>query len=98
MKIDSPNISADVATKTKKPQSAQITSNILKSIPGGKILSLIHMHGKGHRLKVTWILQLKWLFKMNGILRCSDCEMDCLESNFQKTRNMRDFIQSMQIM
>ena len=52
LKIATPIISAGVAAKRKNPQSAQITSNILKSITGGKILSLTDMHGMGLRLKV----------------------------------------------
>ena len=51
MKIATPIISAGVAMKTN-PQSAQVTSNILKSLTGGKILSLTDMHGNGIRLKV----------------------------------------------
>ena len=47
-----PLSSAAVAAKTKNPQSAQVTSNILKSITCGKILSLTDMHGRGLRLKV----------------------------------------------
>ena len=47
-----PLISAAVAAKTKNPQSAQITNNKLKSLTGGKILSLTDMHGNGLRLKV----------------------------------------------
>ena len=45
-------ISAAVAAKTKNPQSAQVTNTILKSLTGGKILSLTDMHGNGLRLKV----------------------------------------------
>ena len=45
-------ISAAVAAKTKNPQSAQITNNILKSLKGGKILSLTDMNSNGLRLKV----------------------------------------------
>ena len=52
LKIASPIISAAVAAKTKNPQSAQITSNILKTLPSGKILSLTDMHGNGLWLKV----------------------------------------------
>ena len=52
LKKATPLISAAVAAKTKNPQSTQITSNILKSLTGGKILSLTDMHGKGLRLKV----------------------------------------------
>ena len=52
LKIATPIISAGVAMKTKNPQSAQVTSNILKSLTGGKILSLTDIHGNGLRLKV----------------------------------------------
>ena len=52
LKIATPIISAGVAMKTKNPQSAQVTSNILKSLTGGKILSLTDLHGRGLRLKV----------------------------------------------
>ena len=52
LKMVTPLISAAVAAKAKSPQSAQITSNILKSVSGGKILSLTDMHGPGMRLKV----------------------------------------------
>ena len=53
LKLATPIISADVAMKTKNPQSAQVTSYILKSLAGGKILSLTDMHsGAGLRLKV----------------------------------------------
>ena len=47
LKIATPIISAGVAAKTKNPQLAEITSNILKSVIGGKILSLTDMHGHG---------------------------------------------------
>ena len=47
LKIATPLISAAVAAKTKNPQSAQITNNILKSLTGGKNLSLTDMHGQG---------------------------------------------------
>ena len=52
LKITTPIISAGVAMKTKNPQSAKVTSIILKSLTGGKILSLTDMHGRGLRLKV----------------------------------------------
>ena len=52
LKMATPLISAAVAAKTKNPQSAQITNNILKSLTGGKILSLTDMHRRGLRLKV----------------------------------------------
>jgi len=52
LKMATPLISAAVAAKTKNPQSAQMTNSILKSLTGGKILSLTDMHGRGLRLKV----------------------------------------------
>ena len=52
LKIATPNISAGVAMKTKNPQSAQVTSNILKSLTGGKVFSLTDMHSRGLSLKV----------------------------------------------
>ena len=50
-KIATPLISAAVAAKTN-PQSAQVTNSILKSLTGGKVISLTDMHGNGLRLKV----------------------------------------------
>ena len=44
--------SAAVAAKTKNPQSAKVTNNILKSLTGGKILSLTDMQGRRLRLRV----------------------------------------------
>ena len=41
-----------VSAKTKNPKVGQATSNILKSISGGKMLSLTDMHGRGLRLRV----------------------------------------------
>ena len=52
LKMATPLISAAVAAKTKNPQSAQVANSILKSLTGGKILSLTDMHGNGLRLKV----------------------------------------------
>ena len=53
LKIATPLISAAVAAKTKNPQSAQVTSSILKALTGGRVLSLIDMHsGAGLRLRV----------------------------------------------
>ena len=40
LKMATPFISAAVAANTKNPQSAQITKIFLKSLTGGKILSL----------------------------------------------------------
>ena len=52
LKIPTPIFSAAVAAKTRSPQAAQTTSNILKSISAGKTLSLTDMHGNRIRLKV----------------------------------------------
>ena len=41
-----------VGAQTKNPKIGQATGNILKSLTGGKILSLTDMHGNGLRLKV----------------------------------------------
>ena len=52
LKMATTLISAAVAAKTESPQSAQLTKNSLKSLIGGKILSLPDMHGHGLGLKV----------------------------------------------
>ena len=52
LKMATPLISAAVAAKTKNPQSAQVANSILKSLTGGKVLSLTDMHGNGLRLRV----------------------------------------------
>ena len=50
--VAAPFIGMAVGAKTKNPKVAAATTNILKSISGGKILSLTDMHGRGLRLKV----------------------------------------------
>ena len=47
-----PLISAAVAAKTTNPQSAQVANTNIKSLTGGKILSVTDLHGNGLRLKV----------------------------------------------
>ena len=47
-----PFIGTAVSAKTKNPKVGQATTNILRSISGGKILSLTDIHGNGLRLKV----------------------------------------------
>ena len=47
-----PFIGMAVSAKTKNPKVGQATTKILKSISGGKILSLTDMHGNGLRLRV----------------------------------------------
>ena len=50
--VAAPFIGMAVSTKTEKPKVGQATTNILKSISGGKILSLTDLHGNGLRIKV----------------------------------------------
>ena len=52
LKMATPLIPGAVAAKTKNPQSAQITNNLLKSLTGGKMLSPTDLHGRRLRLKV----------------------------------------------
>ena len=47
-----PFIGMAASAKTKNPKVGQATTNILKSISGGKILNLTDLHGNGLRLKV----------------------------------------------
>ena len=52
LKVASPIISAGVVAKTRISHAGQVTSNFLKSLTGGKILSLTDMYGRGLRLQV----------------------------------------------
>ena len=52
LKMATPLISAAIAAKTKNLQSEQVANKILKSLTGGKILSLTPLHDNGLRLKV----------------------------------------------
>ena len=47
-----PVIGMAVGAKSKNKQVGAATTNILKSLTGGEILSLTDMHGRGLRLKV----------------------------------------------
>ena len=51
--MTAPVVGMAVGAKTKNPQVAQATTNILKTISGGKLLSLTDMHGHGLQLRVT---------------------------------------------
>ena len=46
-----PFIGMAVSAKTKNSKVGQATTNILKSISGGKILSLTDLHGQGLRFR-----------------------------------------------
>ena len=48
----SPVIGIAVGAKSKNKQVGAATTNILKSLTGGKILSLTDMHGRGLRVKM----------------------------------------------
>ena len=50
--VAAPFTGMTVSAKTKNPKVGQATTNILKSISGGRILSLTDMHGRELRLKV----------------------------------------------
>ena len=52
LNIASPYYGMAVSARTKNPQFVTTTSDIVKSISGGKILSLTDIHGRGLRLKV----------------------------------------------
>ena len=52
IKATAPFIGSAVSAKTKKPKVGQSTTNTLKPISSGKILSLTDMHVNGFRLKV----------------------------------------------
>ena len=57
--VAAPFIGMAVGAKSKNPKIGQATTNILKSISGGKILSLTDMHGHGLRLRVMYIISNK---------------------------------------
>ena len=52
LNMASPCLGMAVSAKTKNPKIGQATTSILKSISGGKILSLTDIHGNGLRLRV----------------------------------------------
>ena len=55
LNVASPYIRIAVSAKTKNLKVGQATANFLKSVSGGKVLSLTDMHGSGLRLKVILI-------------------------------------------
>ena len=52
VRVAAPFIGMDVIAKTKNPKVGAATTNKIKSISGGKILSWTDMHGNGLRIKV----------------------------------------------
>ena len=50
--VAAPFVGMAVSAKTKNPKVGHATTNLLKSISGGKILSRTDMHGNGLRLQV----------------------------------------------
>ena len=51
LNLASPYIGMAVSAKTKNPKVRQATTNISKSLTGGKILSLTDMLGRGLKFK-----------------------------------------------
>ena len=51
--MTTPLVGMAVGAKTKNPQVAQATTNILKTVSAGKLLRLTNMHGHGLQLRVT---------------------------------------------
>ena len=50
--VAAPFIGIAVSAETKNPRVGQATTNFLKSISGGRVLSSTDMHGHGLRLRV----------------------------------------------
>ena len=59
MKLACPIISAGVVAKIKNPQTGKVTSSILLTLTGGKILSITNMHVLGLRLKTMRFNSIK---------------------------------------
>ena len=59
MKIATPITSAGVAAKSKNVRAGEMTSNILKSITGGRVLNVTALHGNGLTWKVMWLNSFK---------------------------------------
>ena len=55
-----------VGAKSKNKQVGAATNNLLKSLTGGKILSLTDMHGRGLRLKIIKKNISNIVFYLNG--------------------------------
>ena len=53
LKIASPNIAMAVSARTTNFQIGKTTSDILKSISGGRVVNLIEVHDYELRLKVV---------------------------------------------
>ena len=51
-----PFIGMALSAKTRNPKVGQATTNILKSIPGERVLSLSDMYGNGFLLKLCKII------------------------------------------
>ena len=52
LNMASPYNGIAVSAKTKNPKTGAATTNILKSISGGRILNITDLHGNGLRLRV----------------------------------------------
>ena len=73
-----------VSAKTKNPKVGQTTTNILKSISGGKILPLTDLPGNGISSCI------KDLYDYKLVKKCRVCKNNLLISSFNKNKTKRD--------
>ena len=74
-----------VSAKTKNPEVGPATTNILKSISEGKILSLTDFHGNGLRLKVMWFNSINICkIKIDSFRKFPKCEIFSSKYSFYK--------------
>ena len=76
-----------VGAKAKNPKVGQATTNFLKSICGGKLLSLTDMHsGAGVRLRVV-----EFYFKRSLFMEMSGLIEDSVLKTIQAWKNFIDY-------
>ena len=93
-----------VSAKTKNPRVGQATTILLKSISGGKILSLTDMHGNGLRLKLCNSVQrqstkkmsncIKELYDYDLVKKCSKYGIISLKNKFHRDLKKYDWLTS----
>ena len=91
-------IGTSLEALSKNPAVGQATTNVLKSVSGGQVLSLSDMHGNKLRLQVIKIISyklsetkrstfLRELFEYDFIKRCTKCiviRLKIISKNKQK--------------
>ena len=86
-----PFIVMAVSAQPKNPKVGEATTNILKSISGGKVLSLTDMHGNELRLKDMWNHFKDSLYnKMDVMKKCSKSKTISSKCNFFKDITKKD--------